>query len=280
MCSNNNPTLQSTYEERSRVFDALSGVSPWHRLYRERTETEIEKLLDRLDRRPVDILDAGGGTGLTAQWLVRKGHRVVLVDAVASMLDFAREKAKQDPFEIHHADLADLSFLPPNSFDLIVCTQVLNFCPDLAVVFEALHRVIRPGGMMLADVDTAIRWCILEALDGHIENAIAIINEGRDRDRNIVGADYYFHCKRELFGVIESSGFRVENSWGVEYVAPYVHVFAKSKDFLDPAKLMPQARVFTQDEQLAALRRLENVLAHMKLPEEMAGYLQFVCLKA
>jgi ubiquinone/menaquinone biosynthesis C-methylase UbiE len=272
-----NSGLQSAYRERSKIYDALSGLSPWHRLYRERTEREIERALAKLSF-PLRILDAGGGTGLTAQWLARMGHRVVLVDAVPEMLDSAREKARKTPFDIYQGDVGNLDFLEPESFDVIVCTQVLNFCPDAAAVFRAFHRLLRKGGLALADIDTAFRWSLIEALSGDIENAMAIAN-GRDREGNIVGADYYFHSKLDLFATIQEAGLRVDGSWGVAYVAPYIHLYATSKDFVDPRNLPERARFFAEEKNFARLSALENLLSNQALPDEMAGYLQFTASK-
>jgi ubiquinone/menaquinone biosynthesis C-methylase UbiE len=272
-------TLHSAYQERSKVFDALSGASPWHRLYREKTEMAFERALLSLSPGPLRVLDAGGGTGLTAQWLARKGHSVLLVDEVAAMLEFAREKAKQDPFEIRLGNVADLNFIASGSFDAVICSQVLNFCPDLSLVFRELGRVLKPGGVLLTDIDNAVRWCLLEALDGHLDNAIAIARSGRDESRNIVGADYFFHRKDELVRIAESEGLRVASSWGLLYIAPYIHLFARSKDFLDPQQLCERARVFAREENFEKLRRLEAALAEMNLPDEMAGYLQLVCTR-
>jgi ubiquinone/menaquinone biosynthesis C-methylase UbiE len=274
-----NPALQAAYRERSKVYDALSVASPWHRLYREHTEIAIERALGVLSSGPLHILDAGGGTGLTAQWLAGKGHRVTLVDSVAGMLEFAREKAREHAFEVREGDLADLEFLPAGAFDAVICTQVLNFCPDLTAVFGGFYRVLKSPGIVFADIDNAIRWCVIEALDGHIDNAIAIAESGRDRDRNIVGADYFFHYKLQLFDIAERAGLPVQSSWGLEFVAPYLHLFAQSQEFLDKQNLPRQARFYAEEENYARLKRLESVLAGQNLPDEMAGYLQFVCSK-
>jgi hypothetical protein len=63
------------------------------------------------------------------------------------------------------------------------------------------------------------------------------------------------------------------------YIAPYIHLFARSKDFLDPQQLCERARVFAREENFEKLRRLEAALAEMNLPDEMAGYLQLVCTR-
>ncbi len=49
--------------------------------------------------------------------------------------------------------VADLNYaeqVPADSFDCIVLTQVLPFIPDVAAAVRTLHRVLRPGGVVLA----------------------------------------------------------------------------------------------------------------------------------
>ncbi len=261
------------------MFDAICNASPWHRLYRETTLTAIDRTLSTLPPGPLRILDAGGGTGLMAEWLAKKGHHVVLVDTLPDMLEISRKKSRETPFEVRQGDLSDLSWLDPESFDAIVCTQVLNFFPDLGAVFQQFAGVLKPSGMVFADIDNPLRWCLIEALDGQIENAIAIVRSGKDERRNIVGADYFFHRKQDLAEIVASAGLRLEASWGVAYIAPYVHIFARSQEFLTPEKLPERAAFFAREENYEKLRALEAELAALDLCDEMAGYLQFFCVK-
>lgn len=48
------------------------------------------------------------------------------------------------------ADLTRAEHLPGDTFDCIVLTQVLPFIPDVQAAVRTLHRILRPGGVVLA----------------------------------------------------------------------------------------------------------------------------------
>lgn len=51
------------------------------------------------------------------------------------------------------ADLtAEADHIPPHSFDCIILTQTLPFIYDIHAVVRTLHRILRPGGVVLATV--------------------------------------------------------------------------------------------------------------------------------
>jgi glycosyltransferase involved in cell wall biosynthesis len=50
------------------------------------------------------------------------------------------------------ADLTSADHVPSDTFDCIVLTQVLPFIPDVQAAVRTLHRILRPGGVVLATV--------------------------------------------------------------------------------------------------------------------------------
>jgi SAM-dependent methyltransferase len=48
------------------------------------------------------------------------------------------------------ADLTDARDIPSNSFDAIILTQTLQFIYEVRAAIETLHRILRPGGVLLA----------------------------------------------------------------------------------------------------------------------------------
>nr|WP_231134161.1 glycosyltransferase [Motilibacter deserti] len=61
------------------------------------------------------------------------------------------------------ADLADAPELPSEAFDCVVLTQTLHLVYDMAAAVRTLHRILRPGGTVLATVPgispvSADRW--------------------------------------------------------------------------------------------------------------------------
>lgn len=49
-------------------------------------------------------------------------------------------------------DLADAPHIPSDAFDCAIVTQTLQFVWDVRVALETLHRVLAPGGVLLATV--------------------------------------------------------------------------------------------------------------------------------
>jgi glycosyltransferase involved in cell wall biosynthesis/ubiquinone/menaquinone biosynthesis C-methylase UbiE len=48
------------------------------------------------------------------------------------------------------ADLSDAAQLPQESYDCIICTQTLHLIYDMRAAVIALHRMLKPGGVLLA----------------------------------------------------------------------------------------------------------------------------------
>ncbi len=48
------------------------------------------------------------------------------------------------------ADLTNADHIPSNTFDCIIFTQTLHFIYDVRAAIETLHRILKPGGVLLA----------------------------------------------------------------------------------------------------------------------------------
>lgn len=48
------------------------------------------------------------------------------------------------------ADLADAPHLPADRYDCVILTQTLQYVYDLAAAVATVHRILRPGGVVLA----------------------------------------------------------------------------------------------------------------------------------
>jgi len=58
-------------------------------------------------------------------------------------------------------DLADAPHIPDASFDCVICTQTLMFVYDVEAAARTLHRILKPGGVVLctvAGISQICRW--------------------------------------------------------------------------------------------------------------------------
>ncbi|WP_285316260.1 malonyl-ACP O-methyltransferase BioC [Providencia rettgeri] len=95
---------------------------------------------------PLDILDAGCGTGYFSHKLKEKGHRVTALDLSAGMLEMAQTKAVAD-----HYLCADIESIPldPQLFDVVFSNLSVQWCRDLNKALSELYRVTKPGGVVV-----------------------------------------------------------------------------------------------------------------------------------
>ena len=99
------------------------------------------------------VLNAGAGAGSLTLRLVEQGLRVTSVDASAELCDWVRARlgpaAADNP--VLRGDLERLD-LPDAAFDAAVCAEVLEHLDDDAAAAAELHRVLRPGGLLVVTV--------------------------------------------------------------------------------------------------------------------------------
>ena len=93
-----------------------------------------------------NVLEVGCGTGRTACYLARSGHRVTAVDLHRSMLEKAVRRAWRERLDIRfiQADVAALPF-PDNHFDVAFVESVTIFTQWRSTLAE-YRRVLRAGG--------------------------------------------------------------------------------------------------------------------------------------
>jgi SAM-dependent methyltransferase len=98
------------------------------------------------------VLCLASGGGQQAPILAAAGAEVVSFDLSEEQLAKDRLVADRDnlPVRTIQGDMANLSALPDGGFDFIFQPSATGFVPDLAPVWSECHRVLQPGGRLLA----------------------------------------------------------------------------------------------------------------------------------
>jgi SAM-dependent methyltransferase len=104
------------------------------------------------DLRGKDVLCLASGGGQQAPVLAAAGANVVSYDLSDEQLAKDRAVAERDGLALRcvRGDMTDLGALPSESFDLVFHPVSNVFVPDVAPVWRGCHRVLRPGGRLLA----------------------------------------------------------------------------------------------------------------------------------
>jgi methionine biosynthesis protein MetW len=116
---------------------------------------EIQRLLSPLVSSTTRCLDVGCGDGGTCGvWLNENAGSYIGVDISSNALTDARKRGLNT---VQISDAGQLPF-PDNSFDLVVCTEVLEHLFEPLEAAREIRRVLRPGGFLVATVPNVAYW--------------------------------------------------------------------------------------------------------------------------
>jgi SAM-dependent methyltransferase len=115
-------------------------------------ESHIPGCLDRLQVSGKRVLEIGLGQGAESEGLIRRGARWTGLDLTEESIRrvATRLELKELPYEaIWHGSATHIP-ADDASFDLVFSHGVLHHIPDIAAAQKEIHRVLRPGGRLVA----------------------------------------------------------------------------------------------------------------------------------
>jgi SAM-dependent methyltransferase len=182
----------------------------------------------------VRILDAGGGPGRYTIALAERGYRMTLLDLSPELHSIARKEVRALPESsriliegIVEASITDLSCLPDESFDVVLCLGgPLSHVVDPQLRGQALRelcRVTTPGGLIFASVigrigafRSAVQW--IDWFDGCFpdiaETGTSIIGHGR--------APAYFFYPEDFRDLLEREQLEILRIYGCQRIGAHL----------------------------------------------------------
>lgn len=217
--------MHAFYGEGKELDRLARGIGP---LELARTQ---ELMAQSVPAPPAAILDIGGAHGTYSFWLASLGYEVHLVDSVPLHIDEARRAAAKPGSPqlagIEVGDARSLTFAD-GSADVVVLHGPLYHLTEhadrLAALSEA-HRVLRPGGLLLAFTITSYASLIVGITKGWVvdddyltmcEGEIATGFHRRPESWPSLFSSGYFHHPRRLADELSEARFRCEDVLGVE----------------------------------------------------------------
>ena len=107
-------------------------------------------LLEALPKRPLRVLDIGGGLGHMSLWLAEQGHQVTFSEPAAPMLAGARERfaAAGQSATFIQASWQELSAQLHEPFDLVLCHAVLEWLAEPHSILPVLRQLTAADGWL------------------------------------------------------------------------------------------------------------------------------------
>jgi SAM-dependent methyltransferase len=106
------------------------------------------------------VLEVGPGSGVYVPLLARLFERVTVTDVHDAYLDAARLLAANHPNVAVVQDDIRRSALPAASFDVVLCTEVIEHVVESRAALAGMRRLLRPGGVLV--LSTPQRYSPLE----------------------------------------------------------------------------------------------------------------------
>lgn len=143
-------SARAEYKALAAIYDAFNAENNY--------EMWLGGLLPKLEPHGLTtgrLLDAGCGTGMAFEPMLRRGWDIVGCDLSPEMIDRARRKHGEE-VELHVADIRELPVY--GEFDLVLAlngaVQYLPERSDLDAAFAAMRANLAPGGLIVFDADT------------------------------------------------------------------------------------------------------------------------------
>ena len=108
------------------------------------------------------VLEVGPGSGIYLPILAELFEEVTTSDVEYAYLENASHlREMYSNLSLIVDDITDTK-LPEASFDLILCTEVIEHIADSTSAIAGMHRVLKPGGILI--LSTPQRWSPLELI--------------------------------------------------------------------------------------------------------------------
>lgn len=243
-------------DEAGRLFRSRSRLEPI------RTQ---ELLLRHLPPAPAKIADIGGGAGAHAFWLAEQGHEVHMLDLTPKHIAQARAHAEASGITLADIREGDGRALPyaDASFDVAMLCGPLYHLPEREDRLQALreaHRVLRPGGMLIAAILSRFSPMMDDVMFNPTADpqkieyfANAVLPNGRWNNPPGVSlfTTAYFHLPQEAREEAGEAGFTVDHLYAVESFGRYLPNFDAVWE--DPTALEDMLRLIRLVEEQEAM---------------------------
>lgn len=147
----------------------------------------------------VRVLDVGCSSGYLAAPVAARGNTVVGIELDPA----AAREAERFCERVLVGDVETMELpLPPASFDVVLCGDVLEHLRDPGAALARLRPLLVPGGRLVLSTPNVANWAIRLSL---------LAGRWQYTDRGILDRTHtHLFTRRSLVATVEGAGYRVE----------------------------------------------------------------------
>jgi SAM-dependent methyltransferase len=142
-----------THQREAAFHDAWAGSTPIadvlvRECFEASTAMENRFILSRMgDLKGKRLLDIGAGLGESSVYFALQGAQVTMTDISPGMVQTGRELAGKYGVEIEGivSQAEDLG-VPAGTYDFVYIANTIHHVQDRDVLFQKIHRALKPGG--------------------------------------------------------------------------------------------------------------------------------------
>jgi S-adenosylmethionine-dependent methyltransferase len=248
--------------------------TPEGRLRLDLAFANVQRFLPQATR-GLRALDLGPGTGALAVRLAQLGFHVTLLDASSPMLDIAQQTALKarvaELITLKRGEAGQLANLfKPESFDLILCHNILEFVDNPSTVLGAAGRVLRDTSSIVS--------VLVRNRHGEVTKAALLNGDLAAAERNLTaewGDESLYGGKVRLFtadnlrAMLIAMSYAVIAERGVRVVSDFLPPKVSRTDEYE--RIFELERKLGMQPEFAAIARYTHFLARRTGPLMMDG---------
>ncbi|WP_026652825.1 class I SAM-dependent methyltransferase [Butyrivibrio proteoclasticus] len=196
---------------------------PWGRMFYD----IIYRQLDIPNDKRAKILDFGAGFCLTSNHYA-KYHEVTAIEPNEDMYSL---RVKDNDYELVTQGIEYLECIPDNTYDYVICHNVLEYVEDAAGVLNEIVRVLKPGGRLsIVKHNELGKVPAYAVLNDNPKAALDVLNDHNAEstafgDRNLYNNDQLENLLadtmkltnvfgiRSLFGLSSNNDIKFSDDW-------------------------------------------------------------------
>ena len=206
---------QALVDLQRTLYQSRNPTRRWlHQSRRARVESALRRLAR--ERKGADALEVGPGSGIYLPLLCDLFEHVSASDVERAYLDQLADLAARRPnLELIIDDIAS-STLDPESFDLVLCSEVIEHAARPGRFVAGLRRVLRPGGMLVLTTPQARSTLELASKVAFLPGIIDVVRRVY-REPILPTGHISLLTVRQVGDLLAGNGFRVleHDTWGL-----------------------------------------------------------------